>query len=147
MDKGLKKVVVGLSGFIGFLEDWKIFVGYNMEVERKRAILAAEKMIEKLKVDKKDLNKVVEDIKSGKLRLDTIEKHESINMEKQVKESEVVVKQKFIDNIALHAMEHTCTACNRNKKRCLLRTSLINANVAPYNDDENKCPYDQSKEE
>lgn len=146
MDKGLKRLVVGLSGFIGFLEDWKLFVGYNMEVERKRTVLASEKMIEKLKIDGKELNKIVEDIKTGKLRLDTIEKHEMDNMEKKVKESEVVVKQKFIDNIALHAMEHTCVACNRNKKRCLLRTSFTNANVAPYNDDENKCPYDQSKE-
>ena len=99
-------------------------------------------MIGKLNVDNKELEKVVSDIKTGKLRLDTIEKHEIDKIKNEVKENEVIVKQKFIDNIALHALEHTCHNCNRNKKRCLLRTSFKNANVEPCNEDENKCPYD-----
>lgn len=149
MDNQHKKLILFFSAVIGFLQDDRNFIGFYRKKELKSLEENVSLTFEKISRDiqqqskrdmQKDIDKLIRMIQSKKIYFDLIT---DTDIKRKYKESYTLSK-KNRDIICEHAMAYHCSKCTRNKKRCALRTAFQESDVPIFNDDDNKCPYDNS---
>lgn len=142
MREDFKKLVLFFSATMGFLQEDENFKGYGYEVARQELHdhcgRLFDKIIKRVPEHDRDVTGLINKIKSKKIYFDMITDTE---IKRRYKEP-ITISRKNRDIIAEHALEYKCSDCNRNKKRCGLRTALAECDVPLFHDDPSKCPYD-----
>lgn len=145
MNDNIKNLILFISTSVSFLNDYnKNEVSQKVQIELKSILKKYENIADLLSYNctNKEIDKLIADIESGNIKFDMIKKVDEIKNNKKLGKRQVIVKRGDLDSICLHALEHTCKKCTRNKKRCSLRTAFIGCDIEPYNNDKTKCPYD-----
>ena len=144
MDLQLKKAIINSSGMEGFFAEDINFMGMNVNRERKDLLHAVRKFAQKIQSKCKDTDvvKLINEIKTEQISLETVTNFEKVQNKKRLGKMTVKVNRGKLDDIAESAM-FVCENCERNTKKCKLRTALKECDIEPYNDSDIYCEYKQ----
>ena len=145
MKEHMRKDIIFICSFVGYLMDKNKFDWDNtyVNLQKQKVIDQALLLADLLSniADKKEFDKIYNEIKDGLYVCDVLCKQELIEHKKRNLKTRVKVELESVHDLAEFAMGNNCGNCKANKKACRLRKALLKAGIPGLNEKRGECEY------
>jgi hypothetical protein len=136
-----EKRLVMLAGMLGFVNSNDNFFDMMATRERKSIALNIEKILDKIKMDRCDYDKIYKKVINGKLKVVVISNEEMQDNKRKCLKTQTNINRGALATLQEYAISNNCTNCRRNRSACELRRALLVSKCPPATDEKGKCQY------